>query len=467
MLGFFNTTPSRHIAKGFSFPAIDRTYPAPDKIISAPTAGSTHALSDMSALDTASNGISVVARFKNENWSYGSNEIFLWVGDASNYIYFQKRSSGLKFRWGVCSGGTFQLIDEIPVDYFYDGNMTIGVSVGAGRINFCINGYTMTYQTDGITLPDIDDADNVYIGYNNGSSQTVNSTVEFDTVLIWDTALSVTEIENATFEAEPLIGVTKDTNLWTIIKAGQSNSKGNDAASKPSGYDYTNPSRIKMINKDLNIRAYADPYSTLTYGNELAAFDDVGGFSAAGVTIDELATAFPTLQFAAMPCNRGGSGMLYDAGNSVWADISFVVSTTGTPKNTSLYAFACHVSMLVAAQKSNLLAFEWYQGEADAITGTGVTKVQYKNALAELFDSWRTILPPLRVVIGLADEPDTGFDNWATIQDAQSEFSYADTYHVSAAGLERKSDDQVHLTGVGQRDLGYLVAVKLKENINS
>jgi len=217
-----------------------------------------------------------------------------------------------------------------------------------------------------------------------------------------------------------------------------------------------------MIAKDLNVRPYADPYSTLAYGNVLKAFNDVGGFSAAGVTIDNLASQYGGKDFAAMPINRGGAGLVHDNGAGKWSDSTGgAVITTGDTKRISAYALAGYLSMLIARQYGRVLALEWYQGETDGVDGATVTITEYNAVLTELFDQWRLVLPPIRIVVGLSDTPSSGFSNWDEIQDAHAAFSYADTYYVSAEGLEFQVSEEYHLTGQGQYDLGVLVADKI------
>lgn len=465
MLGFINTGPSRHIKKLFQFPAVPMDFPDPDMTLDSPARGSSVPLSSLPDMNAAMSGIAFTARFSNADWTFGSNEMLFAIGDSNNYIYFQKRISGLKFRWGLVSNGTIILIDEFSVDFLYNGMMTIGASIRADRIDFCVNGYTVGYQTDGITLPAITAVNTVEIGRFFGGAQTANPSVAFDSVKIWTGGLSTIEIENATYEAEPLQGAARQSNLWTLIKAGQSNSSGASIIAAPPGLAYRNPGRIHMINKDLTIRPYADPYSTLAYGNELAAYDEAGGYSGAGVTIDTLASRYGACEFAAMPCNKGGTGLIHDGGEHYWTDEPSGEITTGNPKKTTSYALAAYLSMLVAKQKSNLLAIEWYQGETDAVDGSAVSADAYKAALAGLFDKWRLVLPPLRVVVGLCAAPSGGFSNWPVIQQALAEFIYPQTYFVDANGLSTIGSEPYHLDSQGQYDLGLMVATELKKRI--
>jgi hypothetical protein len=460
MLGLLNTT-SHQKKNGFVFADINRAFPLPTKNITSPARGDVIALSDMTGFDSSTNGLSMAFRVYNDQWTLNVDEILFTIGDASNYLFFQKRKSGLAFRWGLVSSGVIQIIDEFSVETLYDGYHTIGASIGASQLTFCVNGCTVGYQTTNITLPTITSAHSVYVGkfYNNAFP--VNTNMVFDDIRIWDFALSQTEIENATFEAEPLSGVTKQGNLWTVVKAGQSNSTGDDDSAKPPSYNYQNLSRMKMMNKDFQIRAYTDPYTTTSYGNPFNQFIETGGFSGVGVTLDRLAGHYSDKEFTSLACNRGDSGLIHNSGSGYWDDGSAVVMTTGNAKRISSYTFAAYQSMLIAQQKSNLLAFEWYQGETDALDAAGVSVAAYQVTLAKLFDRFRHVLPPIRIVIGLGDAPASGFSNWSNIQTAQAGFMYDNTYHVSAQGFEVNVAEPYHLTGNGQKSLGDAVADKI------
>ena len=460
MFGLLNTT-SMQKKNGFSFLAPDRSYPTATKEITSPSAGDESALSDMTGFNASANGMAVTMRFFNDNWDVYADELMITIGNSSDYIYFQKRKSQLQFRWGIVSGGVVQFIDNFTINHLYDGNHTIGISVASNRLSVCVNGCEVAYQTTGITLPSISASDSVYVGkfYNNAFP--VNANMTFDHVRVWDSALSRTELENATFEAEPLVGVTRDISTWTVVKAGQSNSLSDDDSGMPSGLSYTNTSRIKMINKDFGVRDYSDPYATTSYGDWFGEFIENGGFSGVGVTLDNLASAYGGKDFASLACNRGDTGLLHSGGAGSWADGSAVAATSGDGKRISGYTFAAYQSMLIAAQKTNLLALEWYQGETDGADGSTVTGTQYKDALTALFDRWRVVLPPIRIIVGLCGAPVSGFSNWGVIQTAQSEFSYSNTHFVNADGLSVLGAEPYHLDGAGQRDLGILVADKI------
>ena len=458
MFGFINATASRQKKNGFSFLPLNRDYPSPSHTITAPGRASSHTVSTITGLDAATKGMALMVRLFNSNWGYGANEMIFSIGNTNDYIYFQKRKSGYKFRWGLVSGSVIQLIDEFSVDYLYDGHITIGASVAPDEIRFCVNGVTISHQTTGITLPNISSTDTIEVGQFFGASQPANPSVIFDWVKVWDKSLSSNEIENATFEYTPLNGVSFDENLWTVIKAGQSNSKANGNCVAPASYAPTNPTQIKMITKDLTVRPYADPYSTLAYGNILTAFDDVGGFNAVGVTIDRLVSRYNGKTFAAMALNRGGSGLVHENGAGKWSNSSSALVTTGNASRISAYALAGYLSMLIARQHGHVLALEWYQGETDGVDGSNVTGVEYNTTLASLFDQWRLVLPPIRIIVGLGDVPSTGFSNWGAIQAAQASFSYANTHYITAEGLEVQLAEDYHLTGQGQYDLGILAA---------
>lgn len=460
MLGLYNIT-ARQKKNGFAFASINRAYPTPTKTISSPANGDVSSLSDMTGFDSSTTGLSVSVRLHNTTWTDNIDEILFTVGNATDYLYFQKRRSGMKFRWGLVSGGVIQIIDEFTVGMLYDGNLTIGASIGAGRLNFCVNGCTVGYQTTNITLPTITSSDSAYVGKFYNSAFPVNAGMSFYNMKIWDSALSQIEIENATFEAEPFVGAVKDTNLWTLVKAGQSNSFGDDDSGKPSGYDFQNPSKIKMMNKDFTVRSYADPHATTSYGNLLGQFIENGGFSAAGVTLDRLAGHYGGKDFASLSCARGNTGLIHNDGSGYWTDGSSVISTTGDAKRTSSYAFAAYQSMVIAAQKSNLLALEWYQGETDSLDASGVSALAYQQTLTALFDRWRNVLPPIRIVVGLSDAPASDFSNWSVIQSAQAGFTYPKTHHVSAQGFEVIGAEPYHLSGNGQKSLGDAVADKI------
>lgn len=463
MLGLFNTS-SLQGGRAFRFDARDLRCPPPSKTITVPLAATSVALSDVPTLDCAANGMAFAMRMFNDNWDIYADEFLITIGTASDYIYFQKRRSQYQFRWGIVAGGEIQLIDQFGINVLYDGNITMGVSIAADRLNVCVNGCLVSHQTTNIDLPDISDADSVYVGTLYNGSYQVNANIAYDWIKIWDAPLSQTELENATFEAEPLVGATRDENLWMVVKAGQSNSIGDDDCATPAGLSYANTSRIKMLNKDFTLRAYADPYTDTSYGNWMGIFDATGGYSGAGVTLDRLADFYQGKNFAVMPCNRGGTGLIHDGGHGVWDDTSSVVLSTGDAMRISGYAFATYQSMLLASQKTRMLAFEWYQGETDGEDAATVTAAAYRETLEKLFDRWRLVLPPLRIIVGIADAPDTGYANWATIQSAQSAFRYPRTSFVSAAGLARFPLEQVHLTGEGQRDLGHLVADQIIRN---
>lgn len=461
MLGFMNTTAIRQKKNGFQFVPLNRTYAVPSKTITTPSAGDEVALSDLTGFDASSTGMAFAMRFFNDNWDVYADELMITIGNASDYIYFQKRKSGLKFRWGIVAGGVIQLIDDFTINHLHDGNHTIGISVASDQFTICVNGCMVGYQTTGITLPAITSLDNVYVGKFYNGSFPVNANMTFDHIKVWANALSQTELENATFEAEPIVGATKDHNLWTVVKAGQSNSLSDDDSGVPSGLTYENPTRIKMMNKDFNIRAYADPYATTSYGNMFGEFIENGNFSGVGVTLDRLAARYGDKSFMSLPCNRGNTGLIVDGGAGFWGDGTGVVTTTGDGKRISSYAFGAYQSMLLTMQCANLLALEWYQGETDATDGSGVSEADYKNALADLFDRWRNVLPPIRIVVGLCEAPASGYANWATIQDAQANFVYDNAYHVSADGFEVNVAEPYHLTGNGQYALGEAVATQI------
>jgi hypothetical protein len=463
MLGFINAQTPRQKKNGFSFPKINRDFVSATYEVVSPARASRHMLNAYSTLNAASNGMAVTLRLSNTSWRHAGTETLFVIGDSNNYIYFQKRQSGYKLRWGLVSNGNIQLIDEFSVDYLYDGYMTIGASIGAGEVIFCINGVTISRQTTNIALPDITSIDRMEVGQAFDTGQQVNSSVAYDYVRIWDSALSKYEIENATFDAAPLPNISFDNNLWTVIKAGQSNSKADGTCVAPDGYALQNPLRTKMITKDLTVRPYADPYSTLEFGNVLNSFDDIGGFSAAGVTADRLASQYGGKMFAAMACNRGGSGLVHAEGSGKWSDQNGALVTTGDATRISVYTFAAYLSMLIARQYGHLFAIEWYQGETDGTDGANVTIAEYQNALISLFDQWRLVMPPIRIVIGLSDVPASGFSGWTDIQTAQATFDYPNTYHVSAQNLDVFASEDYHLSGQGQFDLGVLVADKLIE----
>lgn len=430
----------------------------PDMSLDSPVRASSVSLAPIANLDGSQNGLAITARFKNTNWRHAGTEILLKIGNSNNYIYFQKRQSGYKFRWGIVSNGVIQLIDEFSVDYLYDGTFTIGASVRAGEIIFTMNGLTLSRQIDNVSLPDITAVDTVQIGQDFDTGQQANSNVIYDSVSIWDRGLTKTEIENATFESAPLDNISFDNNTWFLIKAGQSNSKADSDCVKPSAYDYTKPSNIKLLSKGMVLGAYTDPYTHLNDGNVFNAFNDVGGFSAAGVTLDRLAVQYSNKIFATTPCNMAGTGLVNETAAGKWDGTVGALATTGNSKRVSVYALTTYLTMLLAAQHGNLLAIEWYQGETDAQDGSTVTAQDYKDALTELFDSWKLILPPIRVLVGLSDQPSSGFLNWAVIQGAQESFAYEGLSFVSAQNLDVLTSEDYHLNGDGQKALGDLVA---------
>jgi hypothetical protein len=282
--------------------------------------------------------------------------------------------------------------------------------------------------------------------------------VVFDSVCVWNSGLSKVEIENATYESAPINGVSFDNSLYFLVKAGQSNSKADSDSIKPSGYNYEKPSALYNLSKGHVLESYSDPYTHLNDGNILNAFNDVGGFSAAGVTIDRLAQSYPLLKFATVPCNMGGTGLVNETNAGKWGAYSGALVTTGNAKRVSIYALATHLTMCIAAQRGNLLAFEWYQGETDGQNGSTVTGVEYQSTLTNLFDDWRVMMPSIKILVGLGDTPSSSFSNWNVIRNAQASFSYADTYYVSAQGLNVLTSEDYHLNGQGQKDLGDLVA---------
>lgn len=465
MFGFLNTVAARHTQKQFQFPAIAMNYPTPDLEVTSPDNATTIPLSSLTGLNASTDGIAVTARFSNTNWEYGAYERFVVIGNSTNYFFFQKRDSEGVFRWGYVANNVIIVVDQISINYLHDGMFNIGASVRPGRVDFCLNGYTIGYQTTNVALPNITDSDYLAIGHDLGGGLEVNSTVVFDNVKVWAAGLTTTELENATYEAEPLIGVTKQDNLYTVIKAGQSNSGGSSITTAPIGLAYINTDRMHMINKDLTLRPYADPYTTQAYGNALAAFDNTGGYSGAGIMLDNLAARYPTKEFAVMPCNRSGSGLIHNNGQGYWADYPTTLATNGNAKRTSAYALVTYLSMSIARQMGHVLAIEWYQGESDAVDAASLTATDYKQALTDLFDRWRLMLPPIRIIVNLSAAPASGFSNWATIRQALSEFTYDNTYGVDAVSLSTEASEAYHLDGDGQYDLGLMVADELKKHI--
>lgn len=465
MLSFINPPFSRQGKRAFKFPSINRDYPAPDIIVNAPERGTIIPLSSMAGFNAETDGMAFTIRFSNTNWGHAAYERYLVVGSGNSNFFFQKRNSEGILRWGYVSKGTIVIVDQMKIDYLHDGMFTLGASIREGRIDICINGFVVGYQTENVLLPALTDADSVCVGRDFNGTQPANSTVIFDDVKIWSHGLTTTELENATYESEPLLDATYDENLWTIIKAGQSNSVGAGAAVKPAGLTYNNADRMYMITKDLTLRPYADPYTTRTYGNVLSAFNDTGGYSGAGVMIDSLAAKYRNKKFAVMPCNRGGTGLVHTPSQGSWGDVSAPAASNGNAKRASHFALATYLSMTVARQMGNVLAIEWYQGESDGLNAAATTAEQYKAALTDLFDRWRLALPPIRLVVNLSAQPSSGYNNWPVIRQALSEFSYANTGKIDAVDLPVIPSEQFHLSGEGQYQLDLLAAAKLKTMI--
>jgi hypothetical protein len=441
-----------------SFFDINRNAPSPDVIFDNLTPSSTVSLSGVTGLDAQTKGVSIAVRLSNTNWQYGANEMLFWFGDANNYIYFQKRKSGRKLRWGLVSQGTLILIQEFSVDHLYDaGHYTIGATVNTNGVYFTLNGLMVGGQETNVGLPIINTANQLYIGRDTGGSQIVNSTVAYDWAKIWVNALSLDEIENATYEYAPLSNVTKDGNLWITFQGGQSNSHG-DSGSQPNDYTYSRPSNTFVLNKDLTKRVYADPNASTAFGNQFPELDRSGSFNALGVVTDEI-SRLRNKDVMAVNVGRGGVAMVEQPNvpSDIFRYVDYAALKTAPCLKISQYTLSMYLFMVCAWQYGVPVSFAWYQGESDAMdrSGDDVTTTEWKTETAYIMHRIRNVLPNIKVMVGLADQPATGYQNWSAITQAQSDFVTENPSwnYVSAQGLHLLSDD-LHLSGVGQRDLG-------------
>lgn len=184
MFTFINPPSARSRKRAFQFPPVNKDYPAPAITVTAPVQGTVIPLSSLTGFNAKTDGMAFTIRFSNTNWEHGAYERFIVVGSGSSNFFFQKRDSEGILRWGYVAEGTNVIIDQIKIDYLHDGMFTLGASIRDGRIDICVNGFLVGYQTENVLLSALGPSDSVSVGRDFNGSQPANGTVDFDFVKI-------------------------------------------------------------------------------------------------------------------------------------------------------------------------------------------------------------------------------------------------------------------------------------------
>ena len=223
-----------------------------------------------------------------------------------------------------------------------------------------------------------------------------------------------------------------------VAIAGQSNGSGrgsnpqtfNNSAGGITAYLFGNDDQVKQL---------ADPYDSSS-----GQIDSVSSDSAAGSWIPRFANAWLAeneIPICFIPCAMGGTKI---------ADWSR--STDSATLYGSMYR------RILAAGGAELVV--WHQGERDSRTTVNTTQIEYRDALVQLAADIKSDFGADTIVVPLHIVTDTGYDNQATIRQAQLDAAAASAnitivepltdLDVSGGdGLHFKTD--AHLDTIGVR----------------